>query len=155
MFELLILDIDGVLTDGRKYYDKTGKCFSKQYNDKDFTAIKRFKASGIKICFLSGDNNINENMAKMRNIDFYFARQNNNLDKSIFVNKFEQIYNILPHQMAYVGDDSYDIEISKDVGYAYCPKDSPKDLQNVCVILDVDSGKGVIRYLYDMVSKYG
>ena len=54
--KLVILDIDGVMTDGKKFYDKNGDVLCKQYNDKDFTAIKRFMATGIDVCFLSGDN---------------------------------------------------------------------------------------------------
>ena len=68
MIELVILDIDGVLTDGKKYYDKTGMPFAKTYCDKDFTAIKRFRGAGVSVCFLSGDENVNKEMAKNRNI---------------------------------------------------------------------------------------
>ena len=74
MINLVILDIDGVLTDGRKYYDKNGMPFAKTYCDKDFTAIKRLRGAGVSVCFLSGDNVVNEAMAKNRNIDFYYAR---------------------------------------------------------------------------------
>ena len=41
---LLILDVDGVLTDGKKYYDNTGKVLLKTFCDRDFTAIKKIKA---------------------------------------------------------------------------------------------------------------
>ena len=41
MIELVILDIDGVMTDGRKYYGVDGIPFAKTYCDKDFTGIKR------------------------------------------------------------------------------------------------------------------
>ena len=43
MIKLIILDIDGVLTDGRKYYGVDGIPFAKTYCDKDFTAIKRMR----------------------------------------------------------------------------------------------------------------
>ena len=43
-------------TDGKKIYDNNCNIFGKCYNDKDFTAIKRFLASNISVCFLSGDN---------------------------------------------------------------------------------------------------
>ena len=51
MFKLLILDVDGVLTTGCKTYDLEGNVISKEFNDKDFTAIKRFKEKGLKVCF--------------------------------------------------------------------------------------------------------
>ena len=44
--KLLLLDVDGVLTSGYKTYSETGLCTHKEFADIDFTAIKRFKASG-------------------------------------------------------------------------------------------------------------
>ena len=54
-FDLLILDIDGIMTSGHKYYDNGAEVVMKAYSDLDFTAIKRFKLKGFKVCFLSGD----------------------------------------------------------------------------------------------------
>ena len=47
MIKLVILDIDGFLTDGRKYYNAEGMPFIKTYCDKDFTAIKRLRGAGV------------------------------------------------------------------------------------------------------------
>ena len=66
MIKLVILDVDGVLTDGKKYYNRDGDVLMKTFCDKDWTAIKRFKALGIKVLFLSGDP-FNEKIAKNRN----------------------------------------------------------------------------------------
>ncbi len=52
---LLILDVDGVLTDGTKVYDKDHNVLSKRFMCKDFSAIKRFIAAGIKVVMISGD----------------------------------------------------------------------------------------------------
>ena len=65
-FDLLVLDIDGVMTDGTKAYGRNGRAFSKRYCDRDFTAIKRFKAAGVEVVFLSGDKSVNEAMARRR-----------------------------------------------------------------------------------------
>ena len=85
--ELVVLDIDGILTDGKKYYDQSGMPFAKTYCDKDFTAIKRLRGAGINVCFLSGDENVNKAMAENRNIDFYSARGK---DKADFIPIFEK-----------------------------------------------------------------
>ena len=82
MIELLILDVDGVLTDGTKVYDIDHNVLSKRYMCKDFTAIKRFIAAGVKVVMLSGDN-FNKQMAEKRNIPFYCSRGSDlSLDKS-------------------------------------------------------------------------
>lgn len=51
MIKLLILDVDGVLTNGKKYYGENGLGRLKNFCDKDFTAIKRIKAAGVNVCF--------------------------------------------------------------------------------------------------------
>ena len=66
MIKLLILDVDGVLTDGKKYYDSKGKVVMKTFCDKDWTAIKRFKALGVQVVFLTGDP-FNTKIASQRN----------------------------------------------------------------------------------------
>jgi YrbI family 3-deoxy-D-manno-octulosonate 8-phosphate phosphatase len=152
MIKLVILDIDGILTDGRKYYGLDGMPFAKTYCDKDFTAIKRLRAAGIKVCFLSGDDKVNEKMAKNRNIDFYYARGK---DKAEFVNDFTQTYNTAPKHMLYVGDDLFDINIMKTVGHAYCPEDSPQSVKNVCNILPGKGGENLICKLVDILLHNG
>ena len=153
--KLLILDIDGVLTDGKKYYGLDGMPFAKTYCDKDFTAIKMLKASGMKICFLSGDNRINEPMAKNRNIDFYYARGK---DKSEFIPEFELKYGVNASEMGYVGDDLFDIGIMEEVGYKFCPSDASKFVTDLCGsenIIPRNGGNNAIAVLVDMLLQRG
>ena len=156
MINLLIIDVDGVLTDGRKVYDKSHKVLSKKYLCKDFTAIKRFVAAGIKVVMLSGDN-FNKEMAQKRNIDFYCTRDLNlSLDKSQFLQIFEEKYSVPIENMAFVGDDYFDLTIIKKLDYTFCPSDSPKIVKDECeVVLKSVGGDGVIVELYDvLVNKY-
>lgn len=149
--KLLILDVDGVLTDGRKYYGIDGMPFAKTYCDKDFTAIKFIRAAGIKVCFLSGDNNINSLVAKNRNIDFYSARGK---DKAEFLEKFVKIYNVDIKEMCYVGDDLFDASIMKLVGYKFCPNDASRFIKDICGsqnIVDRPAGKNVIAELVNIL----
>lgn len=73
--KLLVLDVDGILTDGKKYYGIDGIPFAKTFCDKDWTSIKRFQALGIPVVFLSGDTRINESVAKNRNIPIYLDKR--------------------------------------------------------------------------------
>lgn len=102
MIKLVILDIDGIMTDGKKYYGLDGIPFAKTYCDKDFTAIKRLRGANVDVCFLSGDERVNMAMAKNRNIDFYSARGK---DKADFVEMFEEKYQTTKQDMLYIGDD--------------------------------------------------
>jgi 3-deoxy-D-manno-octulosonate 8-phosphate phosphatase (KDO 8-P phosphatase) len=152
LFKLLVIDIDGVMTDGRKYYDLNGEILSKTYYDQDFTAIKRFKSAGIQVCFLSGDRTINEKMAEIRKIDFYFARDpvTGSIDKANFLSKLCETYNVFTNEIAYVGDDYYDLSIIESLKYTYCPSNAVFDLRQVVhKVLGVEGGHGVIAKLYE------
>ena len=144
--KLVILDIDGIMTDGKKYYGIDGMPFAKTYCDKDFTAIKRMRASGVSVCFLSGDERVNKAMAKNRNIDFYSARGKNKAD---VLPEFSKKYNASKEEMVYIGDDLFDIPIMKEVKYSFCPSDSPDAVKNECIVLNREGGQNLVAYLYD------
>jgi YrbI family 3-deoxy-D-manno-octulosonate 8-phosphate phosphatase len=149
MIKLLILDIDGVMTDGTKLYDLSGLTMGKRYCDRDFTAIKQFKASGVKVCFLSGDDKINKAMAENRKTDFYYSRGK---DKSEFLELFRTKYECEIKRMAYVGDDIFDIPIMEKVGFSFCPKNVTDQVKEAADwVIKRRSGDNVISALYEIL----
>jgi 3-deoxy-D-manno-octulosonate 8-phosphate phosphatase (KDO 8-P phosphatase) len=148
--KLLILDVDGVMTDGKKTYNKDHEVLSKSFLCKDFTAIKRFIASGVKVIMLSGDA-FNEKMAIKRNIDFYCSRGDDlSLDKSRFVALFQNKYKANPEEMAFVGDDYFDLSMFKTIK-SFATSDAPQIIkQNSFKVLKSSGGNGVIVELYDL-----
>lgn len=158
LIKLAIFDIDGVLTNGKKTYGKDGSCISKTFCDKDFTAIKKLKSSEVKVCFCSGDSNVNELVAKNRNIDFYNSRHK---DKASFIDKFSKHYKCSIKNMLYIGDDVFDISLLKKVGFSVCPSDAILEVQEVCnLILKSKGGENciveLVNYLYNhnMIKNY-
>lgn len=150
MIELAILDIDGVLTDGRKYYNSEGMPCMKTYCDKDFTAIKRLKGAGVNVCFLSGDEFVNMAMAKNRNIDFYSARGK---DKADFIAELSLNYNTKIRNMLYIGDDLFDKSIMEIVGHPFCPADACIDIKNVCGHNNVLKSNGGCNVIAELVNE--
>ncbi len=149
MVDLVILDVDGVMTDGRKYYGIDGMPFAKTYCDKDFTAIKRLKGAGINVCILSGDDTINKPMAKNRNIDFFYARGK---DKKDFLSTFVQKYNTTTDRMVYIGDDLFDCSILSAVGHPFCPSDACTKVKEICGpnnVLNNSGGSNVVCELVE------
>lgn len=150
-FDLFVIDIDGVMTDGTKIYGTEGQVIGKRYCDKDFTAIKRFKASGVEVCFLSGDLNVNSEMAKIRGIDFYYGRDPNtgNIDKSNFIPILKEKYGDV--EMAYIGDDYYDLTIIENLKYTFCPSCASKEIKkSVYKVLKTKGGEGAIAEVFDL-----
>lgn len=162
-FDLLVVDIDGVMTDGTKMYDRDGRVFGKRYCDLDFTAIKRFKASGIEVCFLSGDETINKAMAETRKVDFFHNKPGT--DKVEFLPVIKLYYKT--DRIAYVGDDYYDLAIMRAVNElappvetpyewkrrlrTFCPKSSPSIVRRTAsYTVDKDAGTGVLAAIFDL-----
>lgn len=153
--KLIILDVDGVMTDGTKAYDENHNVLNKKFFCKDFTAIKRFIAAGINVVMLSGDN-FNRKMAEKRNIDFYCTRDFDlGLDKSRFISLFEKKYNILFRDMAFVGDDYFDLSIFNSLEYTFSTNDAPDIIkQSAKHVLSKNGGTGVIVELYDFLKRH-
>lgn len=147
--DLLILDIDGVLTDGRKWYDKNGKAKLKVFCDKDWTTIKRFKAINVKVIFLTGDS-FNEQIALNRKIDVYVNRKNNkHVDKKEYLDEICKKYNTTTEKIAYFGDDLFDIGIMRKIKYPFCLKDSPKIVKKYSTTIDCIAGENAVLCLYE------
>ena len=149
MIKLLILDIDGILTDGKKYYDKTGLAIYKTFCDKDWTSIKRFKAIGVDVMFLTGDP-FNEQIAVRRNIPVIVNRKDGyHNDKGDYVDELCNQFNFTSNEVAYFGDDLFDVGIMKKVKYPFSLKDSPTMVKENSVVIDCNAGENAILYLYE------
>lgn len=150
MTRLLILDVDGVLTNGTKVYDRQHNVLTKSFFCKDFTAIKRFIAAGIQVVMVSGDA-WNQAMAKKRNIDFYCSRgEDLSLDKTALLPLLAQKYQTTLDRMIFVGDDYFDLSMFQALEITFCPNDAPSIIkQEAYCVLSRNGGEGVIAELYD------
>lgn len=151
MFKLLILDVDGVLTTGLKTYDANGQVISKTFGDRDFTAIKEFICAGIKVIFLSGDQQVNSFIAKNRKIDFFYSRlPSGQLSKSECAKKILKKYNVSADEVIFIGDDLFDIEMRDYCKLMVCPKDSHFLMRKISdITLNTKSGKGCVQELLE------
>ena len=151
IIKLIILDVDGIMTDGSKYYNSDGSVVMKKFCDKDWTAIKKVKSVGINVIFVSGDSS-NRGIADKRSIDFFCSQ---NVDKADFIPVIEKKYRIKSQNMCYFGDDLFDISIMKSVAYAYCTKSSPKEVIDICHVLYVNGGDNAVLKLVEHLEDSG
>lgn len=149
MIKLIILDVDGVLTDGKKYYNRDGEVKLKTFCDKDWSAIKRFRALGINVIFLTGDS-FNITIAENRNLDVIVNRQNGtHRDKSDYLWEICQEYSVSPTEIIFVGDDIFDINLMNEVGFSFCPADAPQEVKKHSTMLSKNGGNNVVSELFD------
>ena len=149
MIKLIILDVDGVMTDGKKYYDRDGKVVLKNFCDKDWTAIKRFRALDIPVLFITGDP-YNEMILSNRNLPTVVNRgEGFHRDKVNFLPDVLKEYDVSADEVAYLGDDLFDYRIMQEVGHPYCVDDSPRSLQEISYPLLCKGGENAVMYFFE------
>ena len=94
-------------------------------------------------------------MAKNRNVDFYYTRKGNiNRDKLFFLKGIEKKYKINRKNMAFLGDDIFDLELGKNIGYFVVPNNSMQILKNKAdYVLNNNSGNYLIKEFLDLYLK--
>ena len=151
--KLLALDIDGVLTDGKKTLDLNGQVISKCFFDRDFAYIEKIRTTlGIKVFFISGDDRVNKKIALHRNIPFIHAiNPEDKRDQLLILTKNEQIG---LDETAAVGDSEADILMLKLAHFSFAPISAEQSIINiVSFVLPVRGGDGVIERIYPFLEK--
>lgn len=152
--KLIIFDVDGVLTDGRKTYDTNGQKLSKSFADLDFTAIKVLISLGFEVIWLSGDIIVNQPLAKVKNIPFYTTRLANgkSRDKVEILPEILRNYKCRKNETWFVGDDLFDLGLLRIVGLSSCPLNASFLVKNeVDLIHKSRSGENVASEILELI----
>lgn len=145
---LLILDVDGTLTDGGIYLGDDGS-ESKRFNAKDGLGIRRLIRSGVRVALLTGS--INETIiakrAEMLYVKLWYAGKGAKIDT---FRKWISELGIEAENVAYIGDDMNDAEVMRSCGYSACPADAaPALLPIVDEVLQRNGGDACVREFID------
>ncbi|MCF8298908.1 MAG: HAD-IIIA family hydrolase, partial [Saprospiraceae bacterium] len=146
--KLLILDVDGVMTDGGMYYTEGGDEF-KKFDTKDGMAIKKLTASGFPIGIISSGFNANlvERRAKLLGIQNVYVGGESKMG---ILKKWCKELAIQLENVAFIGDDINDEEVMKAVGFSACPANAVDKIKNIAsVILKREGGNACIREFVD------
>jgi len=146
--KLLILDVDGTMTDGGMYFSENGDQI-KKYNTKDGMAIKYIINKGIHVGIISHGYKINmvQQRADLLGIQkVYVGRE----DKTEILQNWCAELGITLNQVAYIGDDVNDKEVMEVVGLSACPKNAVKSIKKIAdVILTKNGGDACVREFID------
>jgi 3-deoxy-D-manno-octulosonate 8-phosphate phosphatase (KDO 8-P phosphatase) len=147
--KLLILDVDGVLTDGRLFFDNEGteyKCF----HARDGHGIKLLRQTGVEVAVISGRNSISVAL-RMKSLGIEHIYQGHENKRSAFAELLENT-GIIPEQAAHIGDDLLDLPIMMRVGLAIAVSDANfavKERADWCTVLP--GGQGAVREVCDFI----
>ncbi len=147
----LILDVDGVLTDGRIVIDDRGM-EAKFFNAKDGHGLKMLMRVNIQVALLSG----RESEATQRRAsDLGISRVYQNVHNKI--EAYQEIMNengLEDYQVGYVGDDLVDLPVLKRVGFAAVVADSVDEIKPFAdYITEREGGKGAVREIVELILK--
>lgn len=149
--QLLLLDVDGVMTDGRIIYDGNG-LETKFFNVKDGHGIKMLQRHGIQVGIITGRSSVVVDIrARELGIDLVYQGALNKLESYKDV---KQKTGLEDSQIAYVGDDIIDVPVIRRVGFSAAPPDSlPEVLALVDLVTSCGGGRGAVREVCDMILK--
>ncbi|PWK47794.1 3-deoxy-manno-octulosonate-8-phosphatase KdsC [Pleionea mediterranea] len=147
--QLLIMDVDGVLSDGMVYYTNNGDEI-KNFNIKDGLGIKLMHQAGIKTAIITGRQSaIVERRAKELGISHIVqgAPDKRNAFQSILAAE-----NLTADQVAHVGDDLPDLPLMQLAGLGIAVKDANWFVrQHADWITDESGGKGAVRNIAELL----
>jgi len=149
--KLLILDVDGVMTDGRIIFDSNG-VESKFFNVKDGHGIKMLQRAGVNVAIISGrESKVVANRATELGIELVFQKA---MDKLAPYLRIVADTGLTDDQIAFVGDDLIDIPVLKRVGFAAAPADAVGEVfPYVHFVTKNSGGFGAVREVSDMLLK--
>lgn len=146
---LMVLDVDGVLTDGGLYYDESG-CVMKRFNVQDGLGIKMAPQAGIDFAVITG---LESPAVKRRvtelGIAHYYPGHHR---KAPILREISEKTGIPFAHMAYVGDDWVDAEPMAMVGLPIAvPNARPEILKLAAWTTRAAGGQGAVREAIDFV----
>ena len=149
--KLLILDVDGVMTDGRIIMDNEGREL-KNFDVRDGHGIKILQRYGIKVAILTGrKSKVVEYRAKDLEINDVYQGAFNK--KDVF-GKILEKQKLSPSAVAFMGDDIIDIPVLKSVGFSASVADAIDVVKKSVDYVTKDrGGHGAVREICDMILK--
>ncbi len=142
--KLLVLDVDGVLTDGGIYLTEKGDEI-KKFHARDGRGIMTAQKCGIEVAFLSGGQHsvAVEARAERLGIKRWFVGRT---AKTIILEEWLAASKLSYAQVAYIGDDANDLGVIAKAGLTACPADAAtNNRESVDIILNLPGGQGCVR----------
>lgn len=148
--QLLILDVDGVLTDGSLFISPDGVEHLKVFDSLDGHGLKLLISKGIQVAIITGRNSP---MVKMRaqalGIEHVFMGVDDK--KSTFINLLTQ-FKLQASDCAAMGDDWPDLAVLTQVRFAAAPANAHQEVQSIAhYVCSKHGGSGAVREICDLI----
>jgi 3-deoxy-D-manno-octulosonate 8-phosphate phosphatase (KDO 8-P phosphatase) len=145
----VVLDVDGVLTDGTFWWDAQGEEL-KRFSFRDVMGISRGRRAGLIFAFISGEDSplVDRFARKMGITDVYKGIK----DKADALRSFAQAHGLDISEVCFMGDDVNDASVLEIAGLAAAPADAHESAKSKAkIVTQCKGGKGAVRELIDLV----
>ncbi|MGB6449486.1 MAG: HAD-IIIA family hydrolase [Steroidobacteraceae bacterium] len=148
---LLVLDVDGVLTDGRLHYGPRGELM-KSFHVRDGHGIKALRAAGVEVAVLSGRRS-GAVSRRCRELGIRFVMQGVEDKLAAFVQLAARL-RLETAECACIGDDVPDVPLMHALGVAYAVADAhPAARQAAHYTTSLPGGRGAVRQVCDHLAE--
>lgn len=147
--EVLVLDVDGVLTDGRLYVDVDGREL-KAFSILDGAGIKMMQLVGLRTAIISGhaSDTVRHRFEKLGVSEVHVGK----LPKRPVFDRMLERMGVSPAQVAVMGDDVVDLPLFAGVGFrATVPNAHPDVLHAADFVTRLSGGHGAVREVIDLI----
>lgn len=149
--QLLILDVDGVMTSGTIYYNESGD-EAKGFHIHDGLGIKLLQKAGINVAVISGkqSNAVARRLTDLNIKHFYLGHE----DKTAAYQELKSIYKVSDNHIAYMGDDLPDLPLLQQAGFAITVPQAPTIIkEHADYITTCQGGQGAVREIAELILK--
>jgi 3-deoxy-D-manno-octulosonate 8-phosphate phosphatase (KDO 8-P phosphatase) len=149
--KLLLLDVDGVLTDGGIFYSGQG-IEMKRFNVHDGYGVVRAREHGLKLGIISGRQSliVDVRAKEMQIVDVV----QNASDKVAAMEEIRSRHGVTTDEVAFIGDDLFDLPLLNAVGFSAAPSNALQDVRkSVDFVTKASGGEGAVRELIDLIIK--
>jgi len=148
---MLVMDVDGVMTDSGMYYTSDGVEF-KKFNTRDGHGIELLREAGFLTAIITReDTPIVINRAKKLKIREVSTGIRDKLPCLVQLAKRQKLDLM---EIAYIGDDLHDLKTLQAVGFSACPQDAVEEVRNnVSYVCEKRGGEGAVREICELLIK--
>jgi 3-deoxy-D-manno-octulosonate 8-phosphate phosphatase (KDO 8-P phosphatase) len=151
--KMLVLDVDGIMTDCRLWMDANGQ-WKRVYSVRDGVGIKALIEAGYKLAVITGATAEDVRArVKMLGIHYLFEGA---VDKSPPFLELQKQSGITANEMAYMGDDYFDLPLLNAVQFSATVPDAMEEvISAVDYVTARPAGNGAVREVCNYILKYG
>jgi 3-deoxy-D-manno-octulosonate 8-phosphate phosphatase (KDO 8-P phosphatase) len=149
VIKLIVLDVDGCLTEGKIIYSSDGS-ETKNFNVKDGLAISSWIKMGYHVAIITGrDSQIVQRRAKELHIEHLFQGVK---DKEKVLEDLINSLGLKDYEVAAIGDDLNDLKMLNRAGRSFTPNDGVKEIKDIVdTVLSNRGGDGAVREMIDIL----